>query len=139
MSKLLDAIAGFGVFLPFADHAKVGHFLDALERGLAFGIVHFLPAKIVGAPFHERNAERALKMLLEKWDVLKEELFLQILGAGGDHHPPLRQNRRDEIGQRFSGASACFDDEVTFVGEGGLYGFGHLQLAGAELVVRMPF
>ena len=77
-------------------------------------------------------------MLLQERDVLEEELFLEVLGAGGDDDALAGEDGGDQIGERLAGAGAGFDDEVALVGEGGFDGFGHFELAGAELVIRVP-
>ena len=77
-------------------------------------------------------------MLLEKRNVLEEELLLQVLGAGGDHDALAGEDRGNQVGERFAGAGAGLDDQVLAVRERGFHGLGHVQLAGAEFVVRMP-
>ena len=77
-------------------------------------------------------------MLLQERNVFVEELFLQVLGAGGDHHSLAREEGRDQIGERFAGAGARVHQQVAFLVERGFYRFGHFELAGAKLIARVP-
>ena len=77
-------------------------------------------------------------MLLQERNVLEEELLLQVLGAGGDDDALAGEDGGDEIGERFAGAGAGFDDQVLAIRERGFDGFRHFELAGAVLVIRMP-
>src|SRR5260221_2530300 len=76
-------------------------------------------------------------MLLEEWDILKEELFLQVLGAGGDDHAFAASDHRQQIGQSLARSRAGFYDQVPALTQRFFHGFRHLQLATAELVIRM--
>src|SRR6266852_5553639 len=77
-------------------------------------------------------------MLLQKGDVLEEELLLQILGPGRDHNTPPGKERRDQVGERLPCPGAGLDNEMLSVFESGLDSFGHLKLAGTKLEVGMP-
>ena len=55
-------------------------------------------------------------MLLEEWDVLEEELLLEVLGAGGDDDAAARQDGGHQVGQRLAGAGAGLGDEVLLFG-----------------------
>ena len=132
------AIAGFAGFFPLADDLKIGDFFQSFEHGLAFGVVNFLPAGVIRPAFHIAGAKRA-QMLLKERNVLEEKLFLQILGAGGDDHSLARQDGGNQIGERFAGACAGFDDQMFFIGERGFDSLRHFELAVAILVVRVPF
>ena len=134
----LGAIAGFGGLLPLADDLEVGDLFEAVEDRLLFGIVDFLAAGVVAAALHVAGAQRA-QVLFQERNVLEEELFLQILGAGGNHHALAGENRRDQIRQRLAGAGAGFDNQVLLFGQRGFDGFGHGELPGAKFVVRVPF
>ena len=48
----------------------------------------------------------------------------------------LERMAGDQTGEGFAGAG--FDDEVFTVGESGLDGLGHFELAGAVLVIGVP-
>ncbi len=123
---------------PVANDLEIGDFFEAFEHGLFFGVVNFLAAGVIGAALHVTSAQRA-EVLFKEGNVLEEELLLKILGAGGDDHALAGKNRGDQIGQRLAGAGASLDDQVLFIGERGLDGFGHFELAVAIFVVGMPF
>ena len=76
-------------------------------------------------------------MFLEERNVLEEELFLEILGAGGDDHALAREDRGNQVGERLAGAGARLDDQVAAFGERRLDGLGHLELPGTELERRV--
>ncbi len=78
-------------------------------------------------------------MLLQEGDVLEKELLLQGLGPGGDDNALAGQQRRHQVGERLAGARAGLHDQVTLIGQRGFHGLGHLHLAGAELVIGVPF
>src|ERR1017187_719408 len=141
LGQLLDfgAVAELGGLLPLADDLEIGDLFQPGEYRLLIGVVNFLRAGVVIAALHVADLERPRKMLLKERHVLKEELFLQILGAGGDHDALARKQRRDQIGERFSRARAGLDNQMPFFGEGRFHGFGHLHLALTELIVRVPF
>ncbi len=105
----LGAVAGLGGLLPLADDAEVGDFFQALQDWLAFRIVNFLAAGVIATTLHVAGAQRP-QMLFEKGNVFEEELFLQVLGAGGNHHPLAAKKCRDQIRQRLPGAGSGFDN-----------------------------
>ena len=132
----LGAVAGGGGALPVRDVMELGDFVEAVEqRGVAQG-VELVAAEVVGAAFHVADAEGADEVF-EEGNVLEEELFLEVFGAGGDDDALLffagEAEGWEEVGEGFAGAGAGFDDEVAVVVEGGLDGSGHLILAGADL------
>ena len=132
------AVAEFGGLLPLADDLEIGHFFQAGEHRLLFGVVDLLAAGVVVAALHVADLERPRKVLLQERDVLEEELLLQVLGAGGDHDALAGEQRRHQVGERLAGARAGFDDQVALVGQGRFHGLGHLHLAGPEFVIGMP-
>ena len=115
--------------------------LQPTEHRLVGQVVELLAAQIVVAPFHVADAQFALavrkKRLLEKWDILVEELFLQILRAGGDDHALAGTNHRQQIGQGFARAGAGFDDQMTLFRQRLLDRLSHLQLSPAEFIGGM--
>ena len=126
------------VFSHSLDDLEVGDFFEAVEDGLLFGIVDFLAAGVVVAALHVADFERAREMFLQERNVLEEELLLQVLGAGGNDDALAGEDGGDQIGERFAGAGAGFDDQMLAVGERGFDGLGHFELAGAVFVIRMP-
>ena len=75
--------------------------------------------------------------LLQERNVFVEELLLQIFCAGGDDDALARANHRHQIGQRFAGAGAGFDDQVALFFERLLDGLRHLQLSATKFVSGM--
>ena len=86
-------VAAFGGLFPFGNLPVLLNFLQAAQDRLVGKIVKFLSTKIVIAAFHVANAQFT-QMLLQEWDILEEELFLQVLGAGGDNHAFAAANHR---------------------------------------------
>src|SRR5689334_6568981 len=132
----LGAVAAFGRRFPFGDLAVLLDFLQAVQDRLVGEIVKFLPAKIVVAPFHVTNAQFT-QMLLKEWDILEEELFLQVFGAGGNNHALAAADHRQKVSQGLARSRSSLDDQVPFLTKRFFHGFRHLQLAAAELVIRM--
>ena len=135
----LGPVAGFRVLFPLADDLEIGDLFQAGEDRLPLGVVDLLAAGVVGPALHVADAKLVGEVLLQERDVFEEQLLLKVFGAGGDHDPLAGEDSGDEIGERFPGAGAGFDQQVLAFVDGRFNGFGHLQLAGAELVVRMPF
>ena len=133
------AVAEFGGLFPVADDLKIGDFFEAGEDGFAIGIVDFLAAGVVVAALHVADAQGTREVLLEERNVFEEELLLEVLGAGGDHDALAGEEGGDQVGEGFAGAGAGFDDQMFAVGERGFHGFRHLQLAGPEFIIGMPF
>src|SRR5579871_3676324 len=79
------AVTAFRGGFPFGNLPVLVNFLESAQNRLVGEIVKLLPAKIIVAAFHITNAQLA-QMLLEEWYILEKELFLQVLGAGGNNH-----------------------------------------------------
>src|ERR1035438_3398593 len=77
-------------------------------------------------------------MPLKKGDVLEEELFLQVLRAGGDHDALAGEDGGNQVSQRFAGARARFHDQMLAVRQRRFHRFCHGQLAGTVFVIWMP-
>src|SRR5215472_15741438 len=74
---------------------------------------------------------------LKEGDIFQKELFLQILGPGGDNDALAGVDGRHQIRQRLSCPRAGFHDQVSALGNGLLHCLGHLQLHAPEFVSRM--
>lgn len=138
-----------GVFAHISGEGE--HFPDEeVEQGLGFigrntpGLLHqeFLPAPladVVFAPFHQRGLEGQRQHGLQLGQVLEKELFLQVLGVGGNHHFGLlavgEGEGRNQIGKGFSHPGAGFHGQMFAAAEGVVDAFGHLHLAGPELEI----
>ena len=92
---------------------------EAREQGRVAQRIELVLAQVVAAALHVADLERAEERF-EEGDILEEELLLQIF-------VPVEMMTRcwrpraqggQQIGERFAGAGAGFDDEVAFVGEG---------------------
>ena len=64
---------------------------------------------------------------------LKIDLFLQVLGAGGDEHALAAEDGRREVGERLAGAGARLGEEDAARLEDVGHGRGHVALAGPRL------
>ena len=135
----LGPVTGFGVLFPLADDLEIGNLFEPGEDRLPLGVVDLLAAGVVGPALHVGDAQLVGEVLLQERNVFEEQLFLQVLGAGGDDDALAGENGGDQIGERFTGARAGFDQQVLAFVDSRFDGLGHFQLAGAELVVRMPF
>ena len=63
-----------------------------------------------------------------------EELLLQRFGGGGNHNAPSAANCGNQVGERFAGAGAGFDDGVLLFGERFFEELRHFELRWAVLV-----
>ena len=74
---------------------------------------------------------------LQGRDVLTDELFLEVDGVGGYHHPLAsgdgEEGRREQVGQRLADAGAALDDQVMLVVDGAGDRVQHFLLFGAML------
>ena len=132
----LGAVTGFGGALPLQDGVELRDFFEAGKQWVVAQGVELLLADVVGAALHVADAQGAEEGF-EEGDVLEEELFLEVFGAGGDDDALLvlagAAEGWEEVGEGFAGAGAGFDDEVAVVGEGLLDLLGHEVLAGTVL------
>ena len=128
-------------FLPGGDGAVVLDLLQSAEHRLIGQVIELLAAQIVVAPLHVTGVQLAFaagkKRLLEKRDIFVEELFLQILGSGGNDDALAGANDGHQVGQRLARAGAGFNDQVTLFFERLFDRLRHLQLSAAKLVGRM--
>ena len=135
------AVAGIRHLLPGGDGAVVLDLLQSAEHGLIGEVIELLAAQIVVAALHVTDFELAFavgkKRLFEKRDILVEELFLQILGSGGNDDALAGTNDGHQVSQRFARSGAGFDDQVTLFFQRLLDGLRHLQLSPAKFVGRM--
>ena len=76
-------------------------------------------------------------MLLKEWDILEEELFLQVLGAGGNNHAFAAADHRQKISQGLARSRSGLNDQVPLLAQRFFHRFRHLQLATTELVIRV--
>ena len=81
----LGAIAHFRRLFPVGDGLVLGDLLESGEDRLVAQGEELVAAQVIRAALHVADAQRAEERL-QKRHILKEELFLQILRAGGDDH-----------------------------------------------------
>ena len=93
-----------------------------------------MQAQVVGAAFHQRRRERDAERLLQRGQILEEDLLLEILGAGGDQHAMAAQDRRDQIRERLSRAGSRFGQQRPAGFDDRRDRLGHAPLAVARLV-----
>lgn len=77
-------------------------------------------------------------MLLQKRNVLVENLLLKVLRTRGNNDAFSGQDGRDQVGQGFSRSRPGLDEERPLVLDRRLYGLRHLELAGPVLIVGVP-
>ena len=134
-------VAGLRHLLPGGDGAVVLDLLQSAEHRLVGEVVELLAAQIVVAPLHVADVQLAFavgkKRLFEKRDILVEELFLQILGAGGNDDALAGANDGHQVGQGLARSGAGFDDQMTLFFQRLLDGLRHLQLSAAKFVGGM--
>ena len=96
--------------------------------------MRFDAAQKIRAALHDGDFEFGREVLLQEWNVFLVELLLQRFRCGGDYDAAAAANCGEQVGERFAGAGAGFDDGVMFFGESVVDGFGHFELRGAMLV-----
>ena len=69
-------------------------------------------------------------MFLQERNVFLVELLLQRFCRGGNDHAAAAANRGNQIGERFAGSGAGFDDGVMMLFESVVDDLGHFELAG---------
>ena len=74
-------------------------------------------AEVVAAALHVGRGERDAERFAEDRQILEEDLFLQVLGAGRDEHALAAEDRRHEIGERLAGPGAGLGEQHAAAGE----------------------
>ncbi len=129
----LRAIAGLGLPRPLVDRRDCDRLFARADRGAILQRVEAMQTEIVAASLHVSGRERNAEGFLEDRQVLEEDLFLEVLGAGRDEHPLAAEDRGHEVGERFPGSRPRFGEEHAAVSEHVRHGGGHLELRGARL------
>jgi hypothetical protein len=129
----LRPVAGLGGLGPRLDERVVDAVdVRAQRRRLLEGLPP-LQAQVVATALHAGRAERHRQHPRQQRQVLGEDLFLEVLGAGRDDDPLPAQDGRDEVGERLACAGASLDEQDPAVLEGVGDGAGHAPLAVARL------
>ena len=87
-------------------------------------------------PFITRDVEVAAERPGQERDVLVDELLLQVLGAGGDHHAPAQLDRGQQVGEGLAGAGARLGQQHAAVRQDVAHGLRQLLLGRTLLVSR---
>jgi hypothetical protein len=94
-----------------------------------------LQAKVVPPPLHHRHVQVAAEGPGQDGDVLVEELLLEVLGAGRDHHPATQLGGGKQVGERLAGAGSGFGQKEAALMQRALHGFRQDALRRPFLVV----
>ena len=135
----LGAVARGGGLLPLADDLKIGDLFQAAEHRFAVGIIDLLPAGEIRTAFHITDLKGPVEMLLQKRNIFVEELLLQVLRSGGDHHALARKQRGNKIRESLAGSRAGVHQQLLLLRQRGFHRLRHVEFALAELVARVPF
>ncbi len=95
--------------------------------GLAQGL-EAMQAEIIAAALHIRGREVHVERFAEDWQILEEDLFLEILGACRDERALAAQDGRGEVGQGLAGARARLGKQHAALGKGRRDGGSHSLL-----------
>ena len=110
------AVAALRVCFPLADLRVHVDFFHAGENGLLFDVVEFLPAEVVLAALHERDAHFG-KKFFQEGNVFEKNLLLKIFRSRRDDDALPEAQDWHEISQRLAGPRARFNDEMLPVFE----------------------
>ncbi len=131
------AVPGLGGRLPFTDLLKLPHLFETSQNRFPLSIVKLLAAQIIGPALHVANPQRVLEHRLQERNIFQVQLLLQVLCARRDHHALARENRGNQVRERFADARSRLDDQVPAFVQNRFHGFRHLELARPEFVIRM--
>lgn len=96
-----------------------------------------MAAQIVAAALHVANRESLAKKALEERNIFEEELLLQGLGVGRNHHSLAGQDGWNQVGQSLACARSRLDNQALLLPERSFHRLRHFQLPGTEFVVGM--
>src|SRR3972149_6361930 len=115
----LGPIARFRHRSPTGQRIEVIRFGKLAETWLDGKLIVSAQTDVVGSSLHERSLKRHAQRLSQERKILVEELFLKVLGSGGNDHPLSGQDGGDEVGQRLAGAGSRLDQQLAPPSEGG--------------------
>ena len=120
---------------------EVINFIEAFEHRRTFRAPQPMKADVVVSSLHVSGFETLRQHALEKGNVFLHQLFLEILGAGGDDDATAPAecggNRRNKISERLASARSRFNDQMLTTFERTHHRPRHFNLAGTMLVFRM--
>jgi hypothetical protein len=126
----LGAVAGLGPCLPLFDHRQQ----ERIGGGAGAVLVEPVQAQVIRPALHQRRSELHAERVLQRRQVLEEDLLLQVLGAGGDEQTPAAKNGGNQVSERFAGAGTGFHEQRAAVVDGRGNGLCHRPLSLARLV-----
>ena len=138
--RVFGQVAELGAVARLGGADPLVHHRDEVVRRRRRGaqLIEPVQAHVVGAALHVGRLEGHAQGIAQHRDVLEINLFLEVLGAGRDQHALPAQDRRHEIGERFTGARARLGQQDAAIGERVGHGEGHqaLALTRLELIDR---
>ena len=94
-------------------------------------------AHVVTAALEQCGFNRQLQRIAHARQIAVKQLILQRFGTGGDDDFATGEQRRHQVGKRFSGASARLRDQLRVVGDGLGNGAGKLHLLRARAEIGL--
>src|SRR5262245_14027132 len=139
LRKLLQfrAISRFGFSSPIPDLGQILGIVPRKEVFLPIDLGQLFQTQIVAAAFHVTDRQLATQRLLQKRDILKKKLFLQVFGTRGDDYPLAAEDDGKQIGQSFTCSCARLDAKMMAVFDGAQDSLRHSNLPRTELIVGM--
>src|SRR5688572_5737529 len=104
---------------------------------LSIDFSQFSYAQVIAPAFYVANREFSAQGLFQKRNILKKDLFLQVLRARRDDNPLAAVNAGKKVCERFSCACPRFDTEMKTLVDSLGYRLRHLNLSRAELIIGM--
>ena len=130
-SRNIPHIAIVGGGRPGFDLHQIIEDVRLLQMGFAQEPVHPLYAQIVAAPLEQGHWRGVGERACDGREIPVEELLLQVLGSGADHHPLAGFQRWHQIGVGLAGARARLHQQAAATLDGAGDSLGHGQLRGA--------
>ena len=128
-----------GLAGPLGQCGEIGPLFLQKQLALLVQSLQLVQTKIVAHSLDQHCTEFTVQHLLQLRNILVDQLFLQIDGVGGDHHPlPVAyrpQDCRNQVGQALSGAGSGLDEGHPGMVESLCDRFGHGFLGRPVVVV----
>ncbi len=132
----LGAVAGCRGPGPVLNHREEDRSFGRFEESAGFRRfkrLKAMEAQVVRAAFHQRRRERDAQRLAQCRQILEEDLFLKILGAGGHQRALPAEDRGDEVREGLARAGTGFGEQRAAALDDAAHGRGHLPLPVARL------
>src|ERR687897_3188338 len=98
-----------------------------------------MDTEVVSAPFHVCGGEGYVERISQHGQIFEVNLFLKVLGACGYENALAAEDRRNQIGERFAGAGARFNEQHAAIVQRTRHGIRHVALGGTRLERRQRF